>query len=153
MTRSDFLNNLQIASSRCVEWTRTLVVNKLPDRFLYLVFPNQSYDGNPLAKGEIVFPGEALRPGMPPPRDATEVVDYLWRDGKVPEWIDVYVRRAAADFTFFKLECCGRFTANDDLLYYRDTDFPPFGVKGTGVPSGWKSVEQDGRFDLDWREK
>lgn len=154
MTQADFLEHLRAASRQCADLTRTLVTNPLPNRFLYLVLPNQSYDGNPLHRDEVVFPGDTLRPGMMPcPRDEAEIVDYLWRDGQVPEWIDVLVRRAAPEYTFFKLECCGRFTANDALLYYRDGGCPPFGVKGTVLPSGWKSIEENGRFDLNWREK
>ncbi len=153
MTESDFLDHLNIASKHCAAFVRDMVTNTLPDKFLYLVLPNQSYDGNPLNQDESIFPEDTLRPGiLPRPREASEVVDCLWRDGKIPEWIDILVRRVTPEFTIFKLECCGRFTENRDLLYYRDGGCAPFGIKGTVLPPRWKSVKENGRFDLNWRE-
>ena len=131
-----------------------MVVDTLPDSFLYLVMPNQSYDGNPLHSDEVVFAADSLMPGrLPTPRNEEEVLDYLWRDGRIPEWIDVLVRRVASGFTFLKLECCGRFTSNEERLYYREGNCPPFGIKGTILPPHWNSVEADGKFSLKWREK
>jgi hypothetical protein len=153
MERPIFLANLLAASKRCVEFTQSMVVNDLPSRCLYLVISNQSFDGHPLVRDEEIFPDDSLKPGrLPVPRDVEGVVDYLWRGGKVPEWIDVIVRRVAEDHTFIKLLCCGRFTADEELLYYRD-GYPPFGIKGTVLPPDWKSVEESGRFDLGWRER
>jgi len=153
MNREVFLNHLQIASRHCAEFTRAMVTEDLPDQFLYLVIPNESFDGNPLHADEMVFPDDTLKPGrMPAPRNDTDVVDYLWRDGRIPEWIDVFVRRVASGYTFLKLSCCGRFTANDELLYYRNSDCPPFGIKGTVLPPHWKSLEASGKFSINWRE-
>jgi hypothetical protein len=39
------------------------------------------------------------------------VVSLLWRDGKVPVWIDVIPWEAGEHATYFELMCCGRFTA------------------------------------------
>jgi hypothetical protein len=47
----------------------------------------------------------------------------------------------------------GRFTANDELLYYRNGDCPPFGIKGTILPPRWESIKASGKFSLNWREK
>jgi hypothetical protein len=153
MHRDTLIANLRCASLKCAEHTRSMVSDEIPDNFLYLVLPNQSYDGNPLHEDEVVFPDETLSPGrLPPPRPPEEVADMLVRDGRVPEWIDV-IRRVASGYTFTKLLCCGRFTANDQLLYYRDGPCPPFGIKGTVLPPRWRSVEADGKFSLNWREE
>lgn len=154
MTRETFLANLRTASLNCAEFVRSMVIENVSDSFLYLVLANQLFDGNPLHPEEVVFPGETLPPGrLPRPRLDEEVADLLCRDGKVPEWIDVIIRRVASDHTFIKLHCCGRFTENDNLLYYRKGGCPPFGIKGTVLPPHWRSVETDGKFSLDWREK
>jgi hypothetical protein len=153
MERSQFYENLIAASKRCVAFTQSMVINDLPGQFLYLVLPNASFDGHPLIRDEELFPNDSFKPGrLPTPRDSEGAVEYLWRGGKVPEWIDVIICRVAGGYTFINLLCCGRFTANDELLYYRD-GYPPFGIKGTALPPGWESVGESGRFDLDWREK
>ena len=62
------------------------------------------------------------------------MVSLLWRDRRVPEWIDITVIAADARATYFELSCCGRFTGRADFLYYNWTDVPPFGVKGPAYP-------------------
>jgi hypothetical protein len=153
MERSQFQANLLAASRRCADLTQSMVIDDLPGQYLYLVLPNASFDGHPLILDEELFPQDSLKPdALPNPRDSDGVVDYLWRDGKVPEWIDVIVRRVAGNYTFIELLCCGRFTAGEELLYYRN-GYPPFGIKGAVIPPRWKSVEENGRFELDWRDK
>src|SRR5262249_34954023 len=48
---------------------------------------------------------------------------------------------------------CGRFTATDDLLYYRTGGVAPFGLKSPALPPRWESVEVSGKFDLHWRQR
>ncbi len=47
MTRETFLANLRAASLTCAEFVRSMVIENIPDTFLCLVLPNQSYDENP----------------------------------------------------------------------------------------------------------
>jgi hypothetical protein len=54
----------------------------------------------------------------------------------VPAWIDIRAWDADEHTTSFELECCGRFTADQQLLYYSWHDVPPFGVKGPVFPPG-----------------
>jgi hypothetical protein len=126
------------------------VRNALPDSFLYTVHLNQSYDGNSLEPGEHVFPDDIARYGATVgPFNDSSVVDLLWRDGLVPEWIDISVERADSDHTHFSLLCCGRFADSPDHLYYSQTDCCPFGVKSPVLPPRWD--ETHGPFDLHWR--
>lgn len=69
------------------------------------------------------------------PLKADAVVSLLWRDHRVPEWIDISVWEADMHLTHFDLMCCGRFTAESHRLYYNWTDVPPFGVKGPAYPA------------------
>jgi len=80
------------------------------------------------------------------------VVDYLWRDGKVPEWIDASVESEDGFRSFIGLRCCGRFTASEELLYHRPGGLAPFSIKSPVLPPGWENVEASGRFDLHWRQ-
>jgi hypothetical protein len=63
------------------------------------------------------------------------VVSVLWRDGLVPQWIDISVWDADERATYFELICAGRFMAETHRLYYSWTDVPPFGVKGPVYPT------------------
>ena len=146
-----FQERLLKATGYSVNVARRHVNNVLPERIRYMVRLNQSYDGNPLTMGEHVFPNDALsldeRVG---PLTTEEVVELLWRDGIVPEWIDISVFRADAEITFLELLCCGRYTDRDDLLYYLDGGVGPFGIKSPSLPLNWR--DGDAAFDLHWRD-
>ena len=139
MQKSEFSRLFHEASAACVTFARKFVSDQLPDATLYELFPNSSFDGNPLHEDERVFPDDEL------PRDefhsmnADQVVMYLWRDGMVPEWIDLTVVAATEQHTIVQLLCCGRFTANNELLYYNHANRGPFGVKGPVLPPGYDS--------------
>ena len=118
---------------------------------MFRVYPNQSYDENPRVGNEAVFPDDSLPEGVyHGPWSYEQVVDFLWRDGKVPEWIDIAVRDVEGGVTVAWLRCCGRFTVQDDLLYHRGGGQQPFSVKSPDLPTGWQSTEASGTFPLRW---
>lgn len=153
VTKDIFHDHLGKATVFCRAFTLRYVHNALPTAFLYSVRLNQSHDGNPLKDGEHVFPDDTTRYGsVIAPLDDSAVVDLLWRDGLVPEWINISVECADSEHTHFELRCCGRFTEHSEHLYYSQTEWCPFGVKGPVLPhDDWK--ESDGRFDLHWRDE
>lgn len=144
MDRDVFLAHLNDASGVCHEFTTRYVSDELPETFAFWVRLNQSYDEN-LTEGEVVFPDDVKIHGKRAgPLTADAVVSLLWRDGMVPEWIDISVWETDATTTYFKLTCCGRFTADFERLYYNWTDCPPFGIKGPVFPRGIASEFVDG---------
>jgi hypothetical protein len=135
-------------------FARKYVLQRLPDDVAYRVYPNQSYDGNPRVGDEVVFPDESMPEGeFLDPWSAEEVVEYLWRGGKVPEWIDARVESEDGQRTFVALACCGRFTASEELLYHRPGGLAPFSINSPIFPPGWKGVEVARRFDLHWMRR
>ena len=154
MDRIEFEARLRVAARHAVQFARLLVEEALPDDVVFLVYPNQSYDGQPRVEDEVVFPDESLPEGeYHGPWPVAEVVGFLWRDGRVPEWIDTSVQARDDHHTVLGLRCCGRFTAREQLLYYRDRDIPGFGIKSPSLPPGWEDVEVSGRFSLGWRDR
>jgi len=154
MTKENFADYLRRATQITVEFAQQFVVQQLSDEVRYKLHPNQSYDGNPLVGDEEVYPNDSLANGQfLGPLSASEVVDYLWRGGKIPEWIDITVESVADGITYLELSCCGRYTANEKLLYYENRGRGPFGVIGPALPPGWNSLEESGKFDLHWRAK
>ena len=55
---------------------------ELPSVFyLFFIYPNQSYDGNPLKEDEQLFPNESLPfPKFLSPLSFEQAVEFLWRD-------------------------------------------------------------------------
>jgi hypothetical protein len=151
--RSIFEARLRTAAEQAITFARQHVRQALSNEAAFLVYPNQSYDENPLIGDEVVFPGESLPERMyHGPWSAEEVLVFLWREGKVPEWIDIAVEGEDGCRTLIGLRCCGRFTAQEELLYHRyRCGIPPFSIKSPILPPGWVSVEESGRFDLHWR--
>jgi len=148
-----FVQRLKEAARRAVEFARCFVVEPLPDAVVFLVYPNQSYDGNPRVGDEVVFPEDALPGGgRHGPWSAKQAADFLCRKGRVPEWVNVAVSGEGGGHTEVSLRCCGRFTARDDMLYHSAGGLPPFSVKGPELPPGWESVEASGRFSLRWQQ-
>lgn len=85
MDKSKFKRLFHESSIACVEFARTFVTDHLPDAVQYEVFPNSSYDGHPLHKDERVFPDDELPHDEFHSMNADQVIDLLWRDGRIPE--------------------------------------------------------------------
>ena len=152
MDRGLFGERLRAASACVVGFAREYVRQELPDEVAFRVYPNQSCDDKPRRGDEVVFPADSLPMGeFLGPWSVEEVIECLWRDGKVPEWIDAAVEAVNERQSIVGLHCCGRFTASQELLYYQSGDVAPFGLKSPAWPPGWESVEVSGRFDLHWR--
>lgn len=151
MTREEFTRNLSQATLRSHELALMAVENELRQPFSFLVELNQSYDGNPLTSGEVIPEVMRARGGQSiGPLTHEEVVNLVWLDGLVPEWIDIIPWKAAATGLSFQLTCCGRFAEGEPLLYHAKEGYPPFHAPGVWIPPDWESVEKDGRFDLNW---
>lgn len=147
MTKEKFGLTLLAASAASRRLATQFVVNDLPEACRYLVFLNQSYDGNPLEPGETVYPADLPQVGnLDAPLSVAEVVELLWRNGVIPEWIDISPARVRGSITVFSLICCGRFTSNEKLLYYPGSEFSPFGIKSPPLLPQW--TEGNERFDL-----
>jgi hypothetical protein len=76
-------------------------------------------------------------------------VDALWWDGHVPEWIDVSVVSERGTHTVIELLVCGRYTAEEQLLYYRERPTSPCAVKGPVLPPDHREHQ---RFSIHLRE-
>jgi hypothetical protein len=153
MERSTFDYRLRAATSLAVEFARRMVRQVLPPGVDYRVYTNQSCDQQPLVDDEVVFPEDSLpEAAFHGPWSTAQVIEFLWREGRVPEWIDISVEAVVNSRTVVGLLCCGRFSARDGRLYYNvPGELPPFGIKSPVLPPRWEGVESSGRFDLDWR--
>jgi hypothetical protein len=147
MTKEAFTELLQFASTVARKFANRFVHITLPETYRYFVHLNHSFDGNLLRPDQQVFPEDTAKFGeCIGPLTASAVVDLLWRDGLLPEWVDISPLRADAEHTYFQLVCCGRFTADDSRLYYSSREWGPFGIKSPSFPPSWS--EEQRRFDF-----
>jgi hypothetical protein len=148
--RDVFAERLARAARRAVEFAREFVENSLPDAIRFRVRLNSSYDANPLHPDERVYPKDGARyPASELTRvDQDTLVRLLWRGGAVPEWVNLTVIDEDGEATVVEAMCCGRFTANDAILYHRHEGWPPFHVLGPHLPNDWAPGSP--RFSLRW---
>jgi hypothetical protein len=152
MERMLFEERLVSATQHALQFAREHVLQHLPDEFAFRVYPNQSCDSAPRVGDEIVFPEESLAEDQyHGPWLMEHTVKYLWRDGRIPEWIDIAVEAEEGQRTLVGLLCCGRFTATEDLQYHHRGGLAPFAIKSPILPPFWESVEKSGKFDLYFR--
>lgn len=143
MTRAELSDLLEKCSRLCVEMARSFVTDDLPEAITFQLLPNQSFDEHPLEGDQQLFPGDSLAgPDDHLALDFEGAVGFLWRDGKVPEWVDLSVVAADAEITTIEMLCCGRFTSDPDSIYYTKRGQGPFGIKSPALPAGWSEGQR-----------
>ncbi|KYG08095.1 hypothetical protein BE21_25660 [Sorangium cellulosum] len=144
MDRNLFARRLREASVRARDFARELVQEPLPDDLRFRVHLNSSYDGNPRVGDEVVYPEDGAFDKAMALHDVTEehVLGALWRGGRVPEWINLSVAGETGTATLIDVVSCGRFTADEGLLYHAHEGRPPFHVLGPALPVGYKEGER-----------
>jgi hypothetical protein len=127
--RNKFLSLLADASERTVAITELRRSSRLSRNLRFRVALNRSHDDSADAEFERTYPqeGHALHE-----RESVDAVaDLLWRDERVPEWIDPCVLDHHLDWTLIGLQCCGRYAADEPWLYRH----PPEGMLIFNVPT------------------
>jgi hypothetical protein len=147
--RNLFAARLHEASELARDFARELVREPLPDDLHFRVHLNSSYDGNPLVGDEVVYPGDSAFDKAITLHDVIEdqVVGALWRAGRVPEWVNLSVAGETGVATLIDVVSCGRFTADENLLYHTHEGRPPFHVLGPTLPVGYEEGERFSIYD------
>jgi hypothetical protein len=135
MDRTTFSQRFERAAARAHGYAQRFVIEQLPTPLRFRIALNSSCDANPLHLDERVFPGERSFDERLLRCTSDEVVQLLWRDGLVPEWIDLSVVMQLPDATLIEALCCGRFTANEGRLYHVREGLPPFHVLSPCLPA------------------
>jgi hypothetical protein len=152
MDRDLFAGRLRAAAAGCRDFALRFLEEDLPPELRFRVHLNSSYDGNPLHADEVVYPEDSsARLGRALTKCTAEtVVETLWREGRVPEWINLSVAGVAPDATMIEVLACGRYTANEALLYHAREGAPPFHVLGPTLPVGYREGQ---RFSIHHRSR
>jgi hypothetical protein len=117
--RETFTRRFREAAARALEVARECVEEELPDRMRFRVQLNAWDDDEPLDEREQVYPEDASFERRQALADSDEesVVATLWRNGAVPEWVDLAVSGRANELTWVTVRSFSRFTASEDLFY------------------------------------
>jgi hypothetical protein len=147
--REVFARRLNEAATAARDFARKLIDEQLPEPMLFRLQLNSSYDGNPRVRDEVVFPEDSAFERAEELKicDEQQVVGELWRDRRMPEWIDVAVIGDTGTATLLQLMCCGRFTGDEGLLYHAREGRPPFHVTGPVLPVGYQQGQKFSIYD------
>jgi len=149
MDREIFADRFRRAAQRARDFAQSFLEEELPSQLRFRVELNASYDGNPLHASERVFPedGDPRRHRALSNLDEAGALAAFWRDGLVPEWVDLSVVGATGAATLVGALTCGRFTADDGLLYHLDEGYAPFHVLGPSLPGNYVDGQRFSIYD------
>lgn len=135
MTKEEFLILINGASFVSFKFAEKYLKDKLIPEFRYNVFLNISHDDPSLIQFDI-YPedDDRIEIGL----TDKQVLDLIYRSGKVPVWIDIAVSKSDRKTTTFKLLCAGRYSDNKDEYYYQSGGTGPFGIKSPNLPINYK---------------
>jgi len=135
MRPEEFSRQFEASAARARTFAQRFVHETLPEALLLRVELNSSNDSQPLCGDERVFVDDSAPARRHHTVTVDDAVSLLWRDGRVPEWINLTVVGIVDDVTIVEALCCGRYTGDDGQLYYeRDGAPSPFQVLGPELP-------------------
>lgn len=139
MTKEEFLVLINGASIVSFKLAQRYLKNKLVPEFRYDVHLNSSYDEPELTEFDI-YPedNERIETGL----TDIQVRDLIYRNEKVPVWIDIAVHKSDKRITTFKLLCAGRYSDQNREYYYQSKGTGPFGVKSPNLPSHFEEGQK-----------
>lgn len=144
MDQTLFERRFREGAEQARDFARHYIAEALPDEMVFRVRLNASYDGKPLRPDQQVYPEDSSVEMARRLQRCTssEVVEVLWRDGTVPEWVNLSVIGETGTATLIEVLSCGRFTAKEDRLYHQHEGRPPFHVLGPTLPVGYEKGDK-----------
>jgi hypothetical protein len=154
MEHKEFWRRYRAAKQQAVELAKAIIVESLPGIYMpFISFPMRQ-PSTDLALGERVFDRDDLfrKFGHTHPHPEREMVQYFWRNGFVPRWIEVNVFSTNGTITVLELHASDVFTRDEGDGGSCDVERPlkPWRAKGPPSPPNWRSVAESGRFSLNW---
>lgn len=125
ISKTEFNHYLKVATSAAITFAKRFVTNRMSPSVSYDARYGKSCDGE--ENGFTLYPedGGVLERGL----TQAQVVECLYREGRVPVWIDISVIGSNRFGTRIQLLCAGRFFNQIENLYYTKQNIHPFGIK------------------------
>lgn len=134
MEKSEFQVLLIHSSKLACEFAKNYLLEYLPNDFRYTIQLNISFD-NPMLKQFDIYPDDNEK--IVELATEIETVDLLFRNGKVPVWINICVDTISENCTVLKLLCAGRYSNDNNEFYYLKNGTGPFGIKSPNLPANY----------------
>jgi hypothetical protein len=152
MEKQTFSDNLIKAVETLLPFAQSFLIEKFPLEFQFVVFLSQSYDNiDKLIGDETLFPKDSLKENKVKIFHSTEqIVEFLWRNRKIPEWINLFIHSFDDEKTNIAVICCGRFTADEKLLYHENEGYQPFHILGPYLPPNYSDSINPEKFNFFW---
>ncbi|MNX70350.1 hypothetical protein D3C86_1015970 [compost metagenome] len=135
MTKQEFLFHLHGASLVALKFAERYVKDKLTTDFKYNVIFTPSHQTINPSHFDFYPEDEGI---IKLNLTDNEVVNLLYRNNKIPIWIDISVLKSSRKSTTFNLLCAGRYSDSKEEFYYRSDGSAPFGIKSPTLPINYK---------------
>lgn len=157
MDRNHFLQRLDLAGKLTRDLALQFIIEELPEELRYTLWGYNNPDGRAGPPETIKFlGGRFLRPEDLKCVPAKRAAALLWVDGRIPAWINLYVRSRSEFTTELHVLFSTYLVPADENDLTPDVGWPkgnaiaPFRIRGPHTPYDWRSIELDGRFPLSW---
>lgn len=147
LDRASFEELFSRSIERCVGFASGFVREQLPRDVQFQLLPNGSFDVEPRYDDQAVFPEEDLPFRHYHEMTFDQAAKFLWREGMLPEWIELHVSEVKSAKTVVEVRVCGRFTKNEQRFYCGSVGTGPFRIKSPALPS-WNHSQSGERFFL-----
>lgn len=131
MQEEEFKHLLLSTTDYTKQFALEYIKNELPSENAYNICLSLSHDDPALTQFDS-YPQDSGK--IIELADVDTVIKTLLRNGKVPVWIDISVTTVQKRKTVLTLLCAGRYSDNNNELYYHQQGTGPFGVKSPNFP-------------------
>ena len=135
MEKETFKERLVHATIEAHQFASKFIEECLPTSFRYRILSNPTIADTPLLSGELASRDDSARERAESQQNLylDDIVGILWRNGKVPIWINIAAFDETGSETLIELTCSDDFTSDEALLY--QTQFPPFEIHSPTYPA------------------
>ena len=130
MIINEFKNNFTKSTDQAVKFGQEFISNRISNHVTYDIEFNSSHDKSHVGFDVYKIDDERIDCNL----SFEEVVRRVYRDGKVPAWIDISIVKSGRRNTRLNLLCAGRYTDKIEDLYYVSQGTHPFGIKSPLLP-------------------
>lgn len=142
MTEQEFRALFRKAQNQAFDFAKSFVSNDLEEKFKFDISLNESADV-PRVEDFDYYPEDDNKRFKNLTEE--EIVKLLFRNKKIPVWIDINVKTVRGGYTIMNLLCAGRFSGDENEYYYKKRETGPFGIKSPIFPIGLK---KDSKFKV-----
>ena len=134
MTRNEFQLRFIKSIEECIKYAKRFVYDELLEKYKLNLYMKDKIE---------IF----LR------LDLEEATGKLYRDGKIPRWINISVVKVDGEQTIIACDYSGTFTNNDRLIDFPDSPFSPFQISSPPYPNATNEFKDKKFYLVEFNEE